>query len=72
MSETIPGATDAASPKAASAPRNVEFAVRDHVARVTIDRPGSMNAVDRSTELELEEIWTAIVKSFQLTPIPRR
>jgi len=39
---------------------NVSFEVRDHVARVTLDRPASMNAVDRATEEELEAIWTAI------------
>jgi crotonobetainyl-CoA hydratase len=39
---------------------NVIFEVRNHVARVTIDRPTSMNAVDRSTEEELETIWQSI------------
>jgi len=39
---------------------NVAFEVRDHVARVTLDRPAAMNAVDRATEQELERIWTAI------------
>jgi crotonobetainyl-CoA hydratase len=38
----------------------VHFEVRDHVARVTIDRPEVMNAVDAATELELETIWSAI------------
>jgi crotonobetainyl-CoA hydratase len=38
----------------------VIFEVRDHVARVTIDRPGVMNAIDHATELELERIWSAI------------
>ena len=36
------------------------FEVRDHVARVTLDRPAVMNAVDTATETELERIWTAI------------
>ena len=36
------------------------FDVRDHVARVTIDRPEVMNAVDAATEAELQRIWTAI------------
>ena len=31
-----------------------------HVARVTLDRPASMNAIDAATEVELERIWTAI------------
>jgi crotonobetainyl-CoA hydratase len=38
----------------------VHFEVRDHVARVTIDRPEVMNAVDTATERELETIWSAI------------
>ncbi len=39
---------------------NVAFELRDHVARVTLDRPAAMNAIDRATEEELERIWTAI------------
>ena len=39
---------------------NVSLEVRDHVARVTLERPASMNAVDRVTEEELESIWVAI------------
>ena len=39
---------------------NVRFEVRDHIARVTLDRPAAMNAVDRATELELERVWAAI------------
>ena len=39
---------------------NVKFDVRDHVARVTIDRPAVMNSVDRETEEELEGIWSTI------------
>jgi len=39
---------------------NVRFDVRDHVARVTLDRPASMNAVDPATEQDLERIWCAI------------
>lgn len=38
----------------------VLFTVSDHVARVTIDRPDRMNAVDAATEAELERIWTEI------------
>jgi crotonobetainyl-CoA hydratase len=38
----------------------VHFEVRDHVARVTIDRPEVMNAVDAVTESELEKIWSSI------------
>src|SRR5437016_10335389 len=39
---------------------SVRFEIRDHVARVTLDRPAAMNAVDLATEQELERIWTAI------------
>ncbi|MFD1881617.1 enoyl-CoA hydratase-related protein [Paracoccus pacificus] len=39
----------------------VELAIRDGgVARVTIDRPERMNAVDAATEARLEEIWRQI------------
>lgn len=38
----------------------VQFHVADHVARVTLDRPEAMNAVDRATEAELQRIWAAI------------
>src|SRR5690606_18532271 len=38
----------------------VLFTVADHVARVTIDRPERLNAVDAPTEKRLEEIWRAI------------
>ena len=38
----------------------VHFDVKDHVARVTIDRPEVLNAVDAATERELETIWSSI------------
>lgn len=38
----------------------VRFEVRDHVARVTIDRPEVLNAVDVATERELQVIWSEI------------
>jgi len=38
----------------------VRFDVREHVARVTIDRPTLLNAVDAATEQKLERIWSAI------------
>ena len=38
----------------------VHFTVADHVARVTIDRPEVLNAVDAATERELEQIWQSI------------
>ncbi|MEX3009757.1 enoyl-CoA hydratase-related protein [Hoeflea sp. TYP-13] len=39
---------------------SVDFHCTDGVARVTIDRPDRMNAVDAATEAELERIWTEI------------
>jgi enoyl-CoA hydratase/carnithine racemase len=39
---------------------SVHFAVSDHVARVTIDRPERMNAVDSRTEERLIGIWEEI------------
>jgi crotonobetainyl-CoA hydratase len=41
---------------------SVHFAVENHVARVTIDRPDRMNAVDLATEAELIRIWERIEK----------
>lgn len=38
----------------------VQFDVADHVARVTIDRPEVLNAVDLATEAELQRIWGEI------------
>jgi crotonobetainyl-CoA hydratase len=39
---------------------SVRFTVEDHVARVTIDRPDRMNAIDETAEAELMRIWAAI------------
>jgi crotonobetainyl-CoA hydratase len=39
---------------------SVVFSVADRIARVTLDRPDRMNAVDAETEAELEAIWTEI------------
>lgn len=38
----------------------VHFETAGHVARVTIDRPERLNAVDAATEAELLRVWTAI------------
>jgi crotonobetainyl-CoA hydratase len=38
----------------------VHLAVAGHVARVTLDRPEVLNAVDAATEAELNRIWTSI------------
>lgn len=39
---------------------SIRFVVEDHVARVTIDRPDRMNAIDEASEAELMRIWAAI------------
>ena len=36
------------------------FEIRDHVARVTIDRPDVLNAIDAAAERELQKIWSEI------------
>ena len=36
---------------------SVTYELHDHVARVTIDRPDVLNAIDASTETMLQEIW---------------
>lgn len=38
----------------------IEFTVTDHVARVTINRPDRLNAIDEASEAELMRIWRAI------------
>ena len=38
----------------------VRFEVADHIARVTIDRPEVLNAVDAATERELQDVWARI------------
>ena len=39
---------------------SVRFTIADHIARVTLDRPDRLNAVDQETEAELIRIWEAI------------
>jgi crotonobetainyl-CoA hydratase len=39
---------------------SVIFDITDHVARVTIDRPDRMNAIDTSTHRRLGEIWDEV------------
>jgi len=36
------------------------FELKDHVARVTIDRPDVLNAIDAASERELQKIWGEI------------
>lgn len=39
------------------------FEVKDHVARVTIDRPDVLNAIDAASERELQAIWDEIERN---------
>ena len=39
---------------------SVVYEVREHVARVTIDRPDVLNAIDAASERELQKIWSDI------------
>jgi len=41
----------------------VVYQVKNHVARVTIDRPQVMNAVDAATQEALTDIWGRIEKT---------
>jgi crotonobetainyl-CoA hydratase len=47
----------------------VHFTVHDHVARVTIDRPEVLNAVDAATERELETIWQSIENDREIRAV---
>jgi crotonobetainyl-CoA hydratase len=38
----------------------IRFTLADHVARITIDRPEVMNAIDAASERELQRIWSEI------------
>ena len=38
----------------------VHYDVADHIARITIDRPDRLNAVDEATEHELQRVWSDI------------
>jgi crotonobetainyl-CoA hydratase len=59
MSEKKPTA-NASSGNVGAATDEVRFEVVDHVARVTIDRPDVLNAVDGHTHDRLQEIWAQI------------
>jgi crotonobetainyl-CoA hydratase len=39
------------------------FELKDHVARVTIDRPDVLNAIDAASERELQKIWDEIERN---------
>jgi len=47
----------------------VHFTVEDHVARVTIDRPEVLNAVDAATERELEQVWQSIENDREIRAV---
>ena len=38
----------------------IRYELDGHVARVTIDRPNVLNAVDRAAHLELRRVWAEI------------
>jgi crotonobetainyl-CoA hydratase len=44
----------------------VRLDIKDHVARVTLDRPEKLNAVDAATEAELEAIWQRLEKDREV------
>jgi crotonobetainyl-CoA hydratase len=47
----------------------VHFVVKEHVARVTIDRPEVLNAVDAATTRELEAIWLSIESNREVRAV---
>lgn len=44
----------------------IRFTAENHVARITIDRPDRMNALDETSEAELTRIWAAIEKDTEV------
>ena len=50
---------------AGTTPATVHYEVDDHVARVTIDRPHVLNAVDEETERQLESLWQRIAQEHR-------
>ncbi|KGM31876.1 enoyl-CoA hydratase-related protein [Inquilinus limosus] len=47
----------------------VRFTVEGEIARITLDRPDRMNAVDRATEQELIRIWEAIERDRSIRAV---
>lgn len=45
---------------------SVEFEVSGHVARVTINRPDSLNAVDSATHARLAEVWDEVERKPEI------
>lgn len=48
---------------------SITLTVEDRVARVTIDRPDRLNAIDAAAEHRLEEIWTELETREQVSCI---
>ena len=48
---------------------NVQLQVSDHVARVTINRPEVLNAIDQATEQELRALWDRLEDDRQVRVI---
>jgi crotonobetainyl-CoA hydratase len=44
----------------------IRYELDGHVARVTIDRPNVLNAVDRAAHLELQRVWADIEASSEV------
>jgi crotonobetainyl-CoA hydratase len=47
----------------------IRFELSDHVARVTIDRPEVLNALDAASEREMQDIWAAIEASREVRAV---
>jgi crotonobetainyl-CoA hydratase len=48
---------------------SVRLEVSDHVARVTIDRPDTLNAIDAATDAALGEIWKNIESNEKIRAV---
>lgn len=48
---------------------SIHFERKEGVARVTIDRPEVMNAIDAASELELQKIWVAIEQDREIRAV---
>jgi crotonobetainyl-CoA hydratase len=45
---------------------SVRCEIKDHVARVTIDRPAVLNAIDDASEARLREIWSGLEQNREV------
>lgn len=45
---------------------SVHYVLEDHVARITIDRPEVLNAIDQAAETELQRLWHEIENNDQV------